>query len=226
MNYQKSIFFLVTVLVFSANAASGQNLSGSVGVNTGLRSGRFQAAPKSESLWLQESAISGYSRSVASVADVEFKVGGSAGISQMRGDLGPGLTSLSGYRFTPVLHAEYSVASLSTSTRIFANLGYAYARYSGSGSDSWDSDQSSSLFLLGSGSIEEREKKYVSYGPQVSTGILYDLKSDFFVSGEIAVAFDTMVSNSPVYTGGKEIGNKGKSAFTSRSLMFGGGYSL
>ncbi len=222
-----SMFSIValTACVFSATAFS-QSTTAKVEVNAGLRSGRFHAAPAAESLWLQETAVGGYSPSLANFGSVALSAGGNVGVSQMRGDLGPGLTSFSGYRINPALRFDRSLADLLPRLGVFSALGYAYSRYTGRGSNSWDANPSSSLFLLGAESLEERGKKYVAHGPNVAGGFSYGITQSFSVSTTVAVAFETMTSDSPVFIGGKEISDRDSTSFTTRSLLIGGGYTL
>lgn len=144
----------------------------------------------------------------------------------MRGDLGPGLTSFSGYRVIPSLRFDQSLAALLPRLSVFSALGYAYSRFSGRGSDSWDANQSSSLFLLGAESIEERGKNYIAYGPNVSAGLTYGVSQSFTVSTALAVSFETMTGRSPIFVGGKEVAGRDTTSFTSRSVLIGGGYIL
>lgn len=216
---------LALVCLLTTNAFS-QASSATVEVNAGLRAGRFHAAPSSESLWLQETSVAGYSPTLTSIGSVALSLGGSLGLSQMRGDLGPGLTSLSGYRINPAMKFEQSLANLLPRLSVFSALGYAYSRFSGRGSDSWDANQSSSLFLLGAESIEERGKNYIAYGPNVGAGLTYGITKSFTVSTAMAVSFETMTGRNAIFVGGKEVAGRDTTSFTSRSMLLGGGYIL
>ncbi len=222
-----SILLIValTGCMFSAAAFSQANTA-KVEINAGLRSGRFHAAPSAESLWLQETSVGGYSPTQATLGSVALSTGGNVGVSQMRGNLGPGLTSFSGYRVNPALRFDQSLANLLPRLGVFSAIGYAYAQYTGRGSNSWDANTSPSLFLLGSESLKERGKKYVAHGPNVAGGVSYGITQSFSVSTTVAVAFETMTSDSPIFIGGKEISDRESTSFTSRSLTIGGGYTL
>jgi hypothetical protein len=224
---QKLFFTLISALSFiPTSVAVGEESSGKLEVNAGLRSGRFQAAPRSESLWLQESGLGGYSPTLMSFGSLAFSAGGNLSVSQMRGDLGPGLTALTGYRVNPSLKFEQTLTGFLSRLSVFSALGYAYTTFTGRGSDSWDANQSSALFLLGAESIEQRSKKYVAQGPNVTAGVAYGITDAFSVSTSMAVSFETMTGSSPIFNGGREVANKETTSFTSRSVLLGGGYSL
>jgi hypothetical protein len=216
----------ITIGLLCSTEGFSQASSATVELNAGLRAGRFHAAPSAESLWLQETAVAGYSPTLTTLGSVSVALGGSLGLSQMRGDLGPGLTSLSGYRINPAVKGEQSLAMILPRLRVFSALGYGYSRFSGRGSESWDANKSTSLFLLGAESIEERGKSYIAYGPNVSAGLTYGITQSLTVSTTVAVSLETMTGRSPIFSGGKEIVSKETTSFTSRSVLLGGGYVL
>jgi hypothetical protein len=236
MTFTKALFAALVAGPLVASAALAADAPGSlagnvtqtltVEVQAGLRSARFHAAPQTFDLWTQELVASVRSGDLAAVGPVAVQVGASFALSQMRGDLGPGLTSFSGYRAGPDARLVTRPTASLPSLRVFGSVAYLFGDFTGQGSPNWDVNQAPTMFLRGSETLAEEEKTYRTGGPHFALGTTYDVAAKVAVSAVYDYGVETMINDSTIISAGEEVSGRDRTTSTSRSFLLGGIFAL
>lgn len=205
------IFVLVVALSFVSQVASAEaDVNGLIGV----RNADFRAAPEKRSLWMNEVA--------GSVGTQYFKdwpvmFGARASFQQMRGNLGAGLSELSGFEVGPEVRGWLNYGALQPYARVAAS----WAAYQGTGSLSWARNDGRTTYLYGAGAVSATEKSYTNLGMQVGIGTKWQATQAIAALAEIDMGMGRMRADQEIFVHGDKLDAARDSNFTHRSFLIG-----